>query len=303
MLLGTAIIFGFTFCAMDVANESIKPWGFHAIRLILGGLCLIPVIVISDRRKTQQEKEIEKNYHVKDLLKGGFLCGFVLALGSIMQQIGLVSTSVGKAGFITSCYIILVPILGVFLKKRCSIFVWGSVFIALVGLYLLCMKENFNIDKGDRYVIACALCFTFQILLIDHFAPKCDCVRLARNQFFVAGITCFIGMFIFEEIPMMSQINRAIIPILYTGILSAGLGFTLQNIAQKNFNPTIASLIMSLESVFAAIGGWLIRHQKLSEREIYGCCLMFIAVVLSQVEVKQIKLMAEKIKSCFVWEK
>ena len=145
------------------------------------------------------------------------------------------------------------------------------------------MNESFSIAKGDLFVIACAFLFTFQILFIDHFAPKCDCVRLACIQFFVAGILSLVGMFFLEEMPKLSQINEALIPILYAGIMSSGVAYTLQMVGQKNFNPTIASLIMSLESTFAAIGGWLLLHQKLTARELCGCGLMFIAIMLSQV--------------------
>ncbi|MBR5840099.1 MAG: DMT family transporter, partial [Victivallales bacterium] len=252
MLLLTAIIWGFAFCAQSAAMESIGPLAFNMLRSILGGLVLIPIIPFLDRIKSQQEKEIEKSYLLKDLLIGGLCCGVALGTASAMQQIGIKYTTVGKAGFITACYIILVPIFGIFLKKRCSIFVWISIIIAVAGLYLLCMNESFSIAKGDLFVIACAFLFTFQILFIDHFAPKCDCVRLACIQFFVAGILSLIGMFFMEGMPQLSQIRAALLPILYAGIMSSGVAYTLQMVGQKNFNPTIASLIMSLESTFAA---------------------------------------------------
>ena len=303
MLFVATIIWGFTFCAMDAANESIEPCAFNTIRSMIGGLFLVICIPLLDRYKSQQDKEKEKNYQLKDLRIGSLWCGIALAAGSVLQQIGLKYTSIGKAGFITACYIILVPIFGIFLKKRCSFFIWISVFLALAGLYLLCMKESFSIGKGDILVIACAFCFTSQILFIDHFAPKCDCVRLARNQFFVAGICCFIAMLFLEKMPQMSQIRNAYIPILYTGVLSSGIAFTLQNVAQKDFNPTIASLIMSFESVFAAIGGWLLRNQQLTSRELWGCTLMFIAIMLSQVQQKYFNLVVERMKSCFVRKK
>ncbi len=283
MLLLTAIIWGFAFCAQSAAMDSIEPLAFNMLRSILGGLVLIPVILFLDKLKSQKDKEIEKSYRRKDLLIGGLCCGVALGTASAMQQIGIKYTTVGKAGFITACYIILVPIFGIFLKKRCSIFVWISIVIAVAGLYLLCMNESFSIAKGDLFVIACAFLFTFQILFIDHFAPKCDCVRLACIQFFVAGILSLVGMFFLEEMPKLSQINEALIPILYAGIMSSGVAYTLQMVGQKNFNPTIASLIMSLESTFAAIGGWLLLHQKLTARELCGCGLMFIAIMLSQV--------------------
>ena len=283
MLLMTAIIWGFAFCAQSSAMESIGPLAFNMLRSILGGLVLIPVILFLDHIKSQQEKEIEKSYRFRDLLIGGLCCGIALGTASAMQQIGIKYTTVGKAGFITACYIILVPIFGIFLKKRCSIFVWISIVVAVAGLYLLCMNESFSIGKGDLYVIACAFLFTFQILFVDHFAPKCDCVRLACIQFFVAGIGSLVAMFFMEGMPQLSQIKAALLPILYAGIMSSGVAYTLQMVGQKNFNPTIASLIMSLESTFAAIGGWMLLGQKLTARELGGCALMFIAIMLSQV--------------------
>ena len=287
MLLLTAIIWGSTFCAMDAANKSIEPWAFNAIRFILGGLVLIPLIPFLDHLKSPQEKEIEKSYRRKDLLIGGVCCGVALGTASAIQQIGIKYTTVGKAGFITACYIILVPIFGIFLKKRCSIFVWISIVIAVAGLYLLCMNECFSIAKGDLFVIACAFLFTFQILFIDHFAPKCDCVRLACIQFFVAGIGSLVAMLCMEGMPQLSQITAALIPILFAGIMSSGVAYTLQMIGQKNFNPTIASLIMSLESMFAAIFGWMFLRQQLTARELWGCGLMFIAIMLAQMPMKK----------------
>ena len=287
MLLLTTIIWGFTFCVMDAANKSIEPLAFNAMRFILGGLVLIPVILFLDKIKSQKDKEIKKSYHRKDLLIGGLCCGVALGMASAMQQIGIKYTTVGKAGFITACYIILVPIFGIFQKKHCSIFVWISIVIAVAGLYLLCMNESFSIATGDSFVFACAFLFTFQILFVDHFAPKCDCFRLACIQFFVAGIGSLVAMLFMEEMPQLSQIKEALIPILLAGIMSSGVAYTLQIFGQKDFNPTIASLIMSLESTFAAICGWMFLRQKLTAREFGGCVLMFIAIMLAQMPMKK----------------
>ena len=197
-------------------------------------------------------------------------------------------TSVGKAGFITACYIVLVPILGLFLKKKCSWIVWISVGLTLVGLYLLCINEQFSINKGDILMLFCALLFSIHILVIDHFAPKADGVKLSCIQFFVCSILSAICMFIFEK-PSIASITQAWLPIAYAGVLSCGVAYTLQIIAQKGMNPTVCSLLLSLESCISVIAGWLILAQSLSGKEILGCVIMFAAIILAQIPVKSRK--------------
>ena len=218
----------------------------------------------------------------KRLMIGGICCGIALAIGSTLQQFGIMYTTVGKAGFITAFYIIIVPILGLLLGKKCGLSVWISVMIALIGLYFLCITDGFSIGKGDSYVFLGALAFAIHILVIDYFTQFNDGVKMSCIQFFSCGIICFILMILFEH-PEISTILLAWKPILYAGVLSCGVGYTLQMVGQKNMNPTVASLILSLESVISVIAGFLVLHQNLSQRELIGCTLMFIAIILAQL--------------------
>ena len=219
------------------------------------------------------------------MLLGGICCGVALATGSTLQQFGIMYTTVGKAGFITAFYIIIVPILGLFLGKKCGLSVWISVVIALAGLYFLCITDGFSIGKGDTYVFLGAIAFSIHILVIDYFTQFNDGVKMSCIQFFVCGILCFVPMMLFEH-PEISMILLAWKPILYAGVMSCGVAYTLQIVGQKNMNPTVASLILSLESVTSVIAGFLVLHQNLSQRELIGCGLMFIAIVLAQLPQK-----------------
>lgn len=290
ILLLTAIIWGFAFVAQSTGMDYVGPFTFTCVRSLIGGIFLIPCIMLLDRLKSNQERRLQEKQDRKTLLLGGITCGILFCFATNTQQIGIMYTSVGKAGFITACYIIIVPILGIFLKKSCSILVWISIFIALIGLYLLCINESFSVNKGDVYIMICALLFSFHILTIDHFSPMVDGVRMSCIQFFTCGILSAIPMLLFEGIPNFSTLSTAAIPILYAGVLSCGVAYTLQIIGQKNFSPTIASLILSLESTFSVIGGWLILHETLNMRERIGCICMFVAIMLSQIPMpKQTK--------------
>ena len=216
------------------------------------------------------------------MITGGLLCGIMLFLSTTLQQVGIQYTTVAKAGFITALYIILVPILGIFLKKRVSVQIWISVVIAIIGLYLLCMKGSFYLGQGDFLVLLCSLCFALHILVIDHFTDKVNGVKLSCIQFFVSGLLSSILMFLFEA-PAISAIFSAWLPIVYGGVFSSGIAYTLQIIGQKGTDPTIASLILSLESVVSVLAGWIILGQSLTPREILGCLLMFGAIILAQV--------------------
>ena len=214
---------------------------------------------------------------------GGICCGLALCAASNFQQFGIAHTTVGKAGFITALYVVIVPILGLFFKKKVSIVVWFSVALSVVGLYLLCMTDSsFKLAFGDTLVLICALLFSIHIMVIDHFSPKGDGVVISCIQFFVAGMVSGILMLIFEN-PTIAGILAAWMPILYAGVLSSGVAYTLQIVGQKDMNPTIASLIMCLESVVSALAGWLLLNQALSARELAGCALMFAAIVLAQI--------------------
>lgn len=216
------------------------------------------------------------------LILGGICCGLALCFASCFQQFGIMFTTVGKAGFITAFYIIIVPILGLFFQKKCSPLVWLGVLFALGGLYFLCITETFYIRQGDMLVFIGALLFAIHILMIDYFNQFVDGVKMSCIQFFVCGIVAGIGMLVFESFEP-ARILAAWKPVLYAGVLSSGVGYTLQIVGQKDMNPTVASLILSLESVVSVLAGMLLLGQGLSNREIFGCVLMFAAIVLAQL--------------------
>lgn len=283
MLLLTALIWGTAFVAQSVSTELLGAFTFNAARSIVAGIALLPVIFFSDKAKARRG---ETAPHAtaqgrKALIIGGVSCGVVLAVAAALQQLGIQYTTVGKSGFITALYIVLVPILGLFFKKRAHFTVWISVALAVVGLYFLCMTGSFSMEKGDLLMLACALGFSVHIMVIDHFSPQVDCLRMSCIQFFVCGLLSGIVM-LFTETPSWENIFAATWPILYTGVMSSGVGYTLQMIAQKNTQPAVASLLMSLESVFAVLAGWVLLHQALTARELLGCALMFAAILLAQ---------------------
>ena len=293
LLLLTACIWGVAFVAQSVGMDYVEPFTFNCVRSIIGGIVLIPCIRFFDwmdarshtpehvSAKTEQEKKAER----RTLLIGGICCGIALCLASNFQQFGVKYTTVGKAGFITACYIVLVPLFGLFFRKKCSPLIWLSVGLALVGLYLLCIKDGFSIGMGDILVFICAILFTVHILVIDYFAPKVDGVRMSCIQFFVSGILSGIAMLLTEH-PQIANILAAWQPILYAGVLSCGVAYTLQIVGQKGMNPTVASLILSLESCISVLAGWAILGQSLSIRELLGCVIMFAAIILAQLPVK-----------------
>ena len=288
MLVLTALIWGSAFVAQSVGMDYIGPFTFNSLRCFLGGIVLLPVIGVMGRRKKTEGTEVqgdEENRSGKMLWVGGLFCGLALALASSLQQIGLVYTSAGKAGFITALYILIVPVLGLFPGRRAGGKTWAGVGLAVVGMYFLCMKEGFSIAYGDVLMIICAFVFSLHILIIDYFSPKVDGVKLSCIQFFICGILCAVPMFVREK-PAMGSILDAYLPLLYAGVLSCGVAYTLQIIAQKNTDPTVASLILSLESVFAALTGWLIIHETLSGKELFGCALVFAAIILAQLPEK-----------------
>ena len=261
-----AIIWGAAFVAQSVGMDYVGPFTFNCVRTLIGGIVLIPCIAFLNRGKVRKKTNFTEK---KRLLLGGICCGVALATGSTLQQFGIMYTTVGKAGFITAFYIIIVPILGLFLEKKCGLSVWISVVIALAGLYFLCITDGFSIH----------------ILVIDYFTQFNDGVKMSCIQFFICGILCFVPMMLFEH-PEIGMILLAWKPILYAGVMSCGVAYTLQIVGQKNMNPTVASLILSLESVTSVIAGFLVLHQNLSQRELIGCGLMFIAIVLAQLPQK-----------------
>lgn len=277
-LLLTAVIWGTAFVAQSVGMDYIGPFTFNAARFLIGGTVLLPLIWYRSKRVPKiREKSLKKI-----TLAGGVCCGAALCSASLFQQIGIQYTTVGKAGFITTLYIIIVPVIGLLFGRRVPGKVWVGAVMAVFGLYLLCVNESFTIGRGDWLVLICAVLFSIHILVIDYFSPKVDGVVLSSIQFYVSGIISTIGA-LWKETPDILQMLDAAAPILYAGVMSCGVAYTLQVIGQKNMNPTIASLILSLESVISVLAGWLILGQALSLKEIFGCVIVFAAVILVQL--------------------
>ncbi len=284
ILLLTATIWGVAFVAQSVGMEYIGPFTFNAIRCVLGGMVLIPVILVLKKKKETGAENQEKE-DKKTLWMGGIACGVILCIASNLQQFGIMEASVGKSGFFTALYIVMIPVIGIFIGKRPGIKLWFCVALAVVGMYLLCMKDgSFTIERADIMLLLCALAFSFHILVVDYFSPKVDGVKMSCIQFFVCGVLSAVGM-LFTETPDISNIQAAWLPLLYAGLLSCGVGYTLQIVGQKGINPVIASLIMSLESVISALAGWVILGQVLSPKEILGCVLMFVAIIITQIPI------------------
>ena len=255
------------------------------------GIVLIPcVFFLTDLQKRAEKDGTASKMPVmdrpKDLLIGGLICGFMMFVSTTLQQVGIAYTTVAKAGFITALYIIIVPILGIFLKRKAGLKIWISVVIALVGLYLLCMKGSLSLSKGDFLILICSICFAIHIMVVDHFTEKVSGTKLSCIQFLFAGALSSVLMFLFEE-PHWADIGAAWLPICYAGILSCGVAYTFQIIGQRGTDPTIASLILSLESVVSVLAGWILLGETLSPREILGCVLMFGAIILAQINPKK----------------
>lgn len=299
LLVLTALIWGSAFVAQSVGMDYLGPFTFNSLRCLMGGLVLLPVIWFmgrkgpGGRKKTKPRADTQTGKIDQELAEdkktlwiGGICCGIALAAASSLQQIGLVYTSAGKAGFITALYILIVPLLGLFLGKKVGGKTWAGVGLAVLGMYFLCIKEGFFISYGDFLVMICAFIFSLHILIIDYFSPKVDGVKLSCIQFWIAGILCALPM-ILNEKPTPGAVAAAWLPLLYAGVLSCGVAYTLQIIAQKNTDPTVASLILSLESVFAALTGWLLINETLSPKELFGCVLVFTAIILAQLPQKR----------------
>ena len=288
LLLLTAIIWGSAFVAQKSGMEYVEPFTFNGIRTFIGGLVLIPVIFFMEKKNPPEEiSREEKTKKNKELLIGGICCGLALFAASSLQQFGVSYTTAGKAGFITTLYVVFVPIISVLLRKKVRPIMWLCVAMGAVGLYLLCMTDaSFRLTFGDTLVLLCAVAFAVHILTVDHFSPKMDGIKLSCIQFLTVGIVSMVCMFIFEH-PDIHAILDCAVPLLYAGVLSCGLGFTFQVVAQKHAEPTVASLLMSLESVFAVVFGALLLHETMSMRELSGCLIIFIAVIISQLPEKK----------------
>ena len=291
ILLIAAAIWGFAFVAQDVAAEIIEPFTLNGVRFLIGSAALMPVIFVMSKKTGRPVLEKTKEDR-KVLIKAGVLCGVFLCIAANIQQFGIAiyppeAASSGRSGFITALYVVLVPITGVFLKKKIGLNVWISVALATVGMYLLCFANGISgIYLGDIIVFCCAIGFTFQIMCIDKYGSMVDGVKLSCIEFFISGVLSLVLMFIFED-SEISAILSAWKQLIFLGVFSSGVAYTFQIIGQQILeNPTIASIIMSLESVFAAIGGVLLLSQTMAPREVVGCVIMFGAIVLSQLPAK-----------------
>lgn len=282
MLLICSMIWGTAFVAQSEGMQYVEPFTYNAVRTLLGGLVLIPVILAFKAAGKRRNAE-KVQYSLKNTVVGGICCGIFLFIASSFQQAGIVDTTAGKAGFITALYVVLVPMIGIFFRRKVPLQMWLFVVIAVIGFWLLCIKENFSISRGDILVLICAVFYAGHIMVIDRFTREnTDVMVMACIQFFTAGILMTGCMFLFEE-PTAAGIFSARYTILYAGIMSSGAAYTLQMIGQRYTEPTVATLLMSLESVFAALSGWLILHESFNIREFTGCVFVFAAVILAQL--------------------
>ncbi len=298
----TAFIWGTGFVTQTMGGNYMQPFTFVAIRYFLGGLVILPlalIIFFKDRKKKAENRLI----NIKQTLCGGVLCGIALCSASLFQQYGVMNTTVGKAGFITAMYIIITPIFGLFLGKKCSLAIWIGAAAAVFGMYLLCINEDFSLSFGDLLMLVCAALFSVHIMIIDRFSPQTDGVVLSCLQFFTAALLSGILSLIFDK-PTFSQIGDGLFPLLYCGIMSSGVAYTLQIVGQRNFNPTIAAMIMSLESVISAVAGYfafkigfLTEDQSLSPTQIIGCAIIFCAVIFVQLRETNSKASKKALKN------
>lgn len=322
LLFLTAVVWGVAFVAQSAGMDYVGPFTYNGVRCILGGLVLLPCIALLDGlqggRDVQEEAAQTAGHMEKEearqsaadmapqaaagtepragdgrqLAAGGICCGVILFAASSLQQVGIQYTSVGKAGFLTAMYILLVPLMGLFIHKKVGVKVWVGVGFAVCGLYLLCMTNGLHLERGDALVLACAVVFSLHILVIDYFSPKVDGVRMSCIQFWVCGLLSLLCSMLWEQ-PDINSILAAWQPVCYGGIMSCGVAYTLQIVGQKGMNPTVASLILSLESVVSVVAGFLILGQTMSRRELLGCSLMIVAIVLAQLPNRDNRCMIE----------
>ena len=283
-----ALIWGTAFVAQSEGMNYLGPLTFNGIRSLMGSVVLLPVILIRRRSRIRQAEKGEKAlYDFKTTLKGGICCGIFLFAASNLQQTALQYVEVGKAGFMTTLYIVLVPVFYFFITRKTQLRVWIGVLLAVAGLYLLCITDTFRLEKADILLILCALFFAGQILSIDHFtAMPTDPVEMSSIEFLLTGILSVVIGLATEEFSF-SAVAGAAVPLIYAGVFSSGIAYTFQMLGQKGADPTIASLIMSLESVISLLAGFVLLHQVLSGRELIGCVLMFAAIILVQLPGKE----------------
>ncbi len=291
ILLVTAIIWGLAFVAQRMGMDHVGPFTFNGVRFILGGISLLPLYYF-------QRNKFTKSPDRKGFIWGGIIAGIALFLGATLQQVGLQWTTAGKAGFITGLYVIFVPIIGLFSRQKTGAGIWIGALIAIVGMYLLSVNENFTIEKGDLLELVGAFFFAIHVLVIARISPKYNALAISTLQFFTTGLLSFVFAFITEEV-LIANIMQAAVPILYGGIMSVGIAYTLQVVAQKDAHPAHAAIILSLEAVFAVLGGWLLLNENLSMRGLSGCGLMLAGMLLAQLQSyifgdKKLKLKLQK---------
>lgn len=288
LLLIASVIWGTAFVFQRNGMDNIGPIAFNATRTTLSALVVAPFALWNMKKATFDSPEEKKDY-IRNTVIGGICCGFFLALASAMQQTGLIYTTAGKGGFISSMYLLPVPFLNMLIfRKKIGWSVWVAVAMAVVGMYLLCLSETFRLERGDTFMCLAALMFALQIMCCDYFAPKGDPVAIATIQFATVAILSWPTSFIVEE-PTMEGLLAAGIPLLYCGLMSGGVGYTFQVIAQRHTDPTPASLLMSMEAVFAVIAGAILLHERMTGRELLGCGILFAAMILVQIPMPQLK--------------
>lgn len=290
-LLGAAFFWGTTFVAQSDAANVIGPFTFNGIRSIIGSAVLIPLVLTIGRTS---KNTLSAPASAKRQWVYGAICGLCLFLATNLQQIGIEYTTAGKSGFVTALYVVLVPVFGLLIfKKKSGWNIWLAVALSAVGLYLLCVTEGFSVQKGDAITFFCAIVFAFHILAVDNVSDRMAGVTLSCIQFFVSGTLSLICMLIFED-PQWGQIQSAAFPLLYAGIMSCGVAYTLQIVGQKHTDPTVASILMSLEAVFAVLSGWLILGEQMTRKETAGCVIMFAAILLAQFPLDLFRRLTKK---------
>lgn len=278
----TAVIWGAAFVAQSVGMDYLGPLSFNGIRYAIGAIVLIPVILII---RSQNTKSGRPNGDIKTSIKGGIFCGMALCTASLFQQYGILYTTVGKAGFVTALYIIIVPFIGVLLHQKIGAKAWIAAVVAIIGFYLMCMSGTLSLQLGDMLVLIGAFVWSIHIHTIDHFAGNADGVIMSSVQFAFSAIVCMIGASIFETITIDAIINCAI-PLLYAGCMSCGIAYTLQIVGQKHVEPTLACMILSLESVVSALAGWILLGESMRTIELFGCVLVFAGIIIAQLPSK-----------------
>ena len=281
LLLLAAAIWGFAFVAQRIGMKYVGPFTFNGVRFLLGSLSLVPLMIFL------KDDNADRGKSYRNAAKLGIIAGIILFIAVSLQQLGLMQTTAGKTAFITGLYIVLVPILGLFLKHHVRINAWIGALLAVFGLYFLCVTNTFSITKYDLLILTCAFFFAVHILLIDNFISKINAVKLSFFQFLTCAILS-LAIAVFTEEITLSGLFQAAVPILYGGIASVGVAYTLQVVGQKNADPTSAAIILSMESLFAAVGGFLILHENLGLKGLIGCALMLTGMILSQIKVKNL---------------